>query len=313
MRTFDRYTIDAAGAFMVGELERLDQTLHLPLVMTTWGWDIDLRSDVTIADEVSSFTNTSFAAPGGINPKGKNWVSDKSTAIPGIAVNIGKTDSPMRLWGLELGFTLIELAKSQQVGRPIDSQKYEGMKLKYGMDVDAMIYIGDQDVGATGLINSAKIAPTNADVAWDDPEVTPGDILDSVNEIINIGWKNSAYAVCPSRLLLPPKKYSLLTRPVTLAGSKSLLTYIAEECVANGINGRPLEIFPLKWLVGRGVSGADRAVAYTKNPTFVRYPMVPLQHTPVEYRGLVQLTTYYCTLGEVEFVYPETITYMDGI
>jgi hypothetical protein len=26
-----------------------------------------------------------------------------------------------------------------------------------------------------------------------------------------------------------------------------------------------------------------------------------------------RVTTYYCALGEVEFVYPETISYMDGI
>lgn len=32
MITFDRATVDGSGAFLVGELERLDQTLNLPLV-----------------------------------------------------------------------------------------------------------------------------------------------------------------------------------------------------------------------------------------------------------------------------------------
>ena len=62
--TFDSefsYTRDSTGAFLIGELERLDQTLHDPLVAVTWGRDIDLREDVTIADEVSSFTNSTFA------------------------------------------------------------------------------------------------------------------------------------------------------------------------------------------------------------------------------------------------------------
>jgi hypothetical protein len=132
----------------------------------------------------------------------------------------------------------------------------------------------------------------NAALAWDDEEITPEIILDSVNAMINTCWQQSGYAICPSRLLLPPRKYSLLTRPVTAAGSKSLLTYIAEECVANGINGSPLEIFPLKWLTGRGAAGADRAVVYTKKELFVRFPMVPLQHTPVEYRGLSQVSIW---------------------
>jgi hypothetical protein len=44
--TYDRMTIDSTGAFLVGELERLDQKLHEPLVAVTWGRDIDLREDV---------------------------------------------------------------------------------------------------------------------------------------------------------------------------------------------------------------------------------------------------------------------------
>ena len=60
-RTFDAQTVDSTGAFLLGELERLDQTMHDPLVSVTWGRDIDLRSDVSIADETSSFTNSSLS------------------------------------------------------------------------------------------------------------------------------------------------------------------------------------------------------------------------------------------------------------
>src|SRR5580765_6904879 len=52
--TFDQLTVDSTGAFLIGELERLDPTLHEPLATVTWGRDIDLREDVTLADEVSS-------------------------------------------------------------------------------------------------------------------------------------------------------------------------------------------------------------------------------------------------------------------
>src|SRR5580704_1157212 len=64
-RTHDGRTCDSTGAFLVGELERLDQMMHLPLASVTWSRDIDLRQDVTIADEVSSFTTTTFGSPGG--------------------------------------------------------------------------------------------------------------------------------------------------------------------------------------------------------------------------------------------------------
>jgi hypothetical protein len=73
--TFDQATVDGTGAFLVHELERLDQTLNLPLVNFTWSRDIQLREDVSIADEISSFTNTTFAAAGTPNANGKNWLS----------------------------------------------------------------------------------------------------------------------------------------------------------------------------------------------------------------------------------------------
>src|SRR6266478_6490155 len=78
-RTSDGRTVDSTGAFLVGELERLDLTLHEPLAAVTWGRDIDLREDVTIADEVSSFTLSTYASAGGLGTgntvgNGKAWI-----------------------------------------------------------------------------------------------------------------------------------------------------------------------------------------------------------------------------------------------
>ena len=42
-------------------------------------------------------------------------------------------------------------------------------------------------------------------------------------------------------------------------------------------------------------------------------PMTMLQRTPVQYQSIYHMTTYFCRLGEVEVVYPETIGYFDLI
>ena len=91
------------------------------------------------------------------------------------------------------------------------------------------------------------------------------------------------------------------------------MTYLRENSLCNSINGTPLNIQPLKWLTDRGVSTTNRMVAYTRDASRVRFPLVPLQRTPLEYRSLFHITTYYGRLGVVEFVYPETIGYRDGI
>lgn len=324
MITYDRYTIDSTGAFMIGELERLDKTLHEPLVSITWGRDIDLREDVSMADDASSFTNSTFAAAGSMDSTGKNFIGKNSNAIPGIAVDIGKTSNPLYLWGMEVSYTIPELLSAQQLGRPVDAQKYQGMQLKWQMDIDEMVYIGDTAVGKKGLLNSDSVTSSfveegaKGDTQW--TEKTHDEILRDVNDLIVACWENSGTAVCPSKVLLPPTQFAQITsRKVSEAGNISILQFIEDNCIALKINGKKLDIQPCKWLTGLGTqagspaAGTDRMICYSQDKNRVRYPLVPLQRTPLEYRSIFHLTTYFGKLGVVEIVHPETVLYMDGI
>ncbi|MGT6452417.1 DUF2184 domain-containing protein [Escherichia coli] len=310
MITIDKATVDAAGVFLVGELERLDQTLNLPLVSYKWSRDMPLRSDVSIADEQSSFTNTDLAAAGGVNPNGKNWIGKNSTALPQTNLYIEKTAQPLSLWGMELGWTLPELASAQQVGRPIDSQKYDAMQLKWNMDIDEQVYIGDSDMGITGLLNLSQVTPISAAKAW--ATASPDEIVQDFNLLLSQAWVTSGYAICPKKVGLAPELFGLLaSKKVSDAGNVSVLEYVKINCIAFQENGEPLEIVSMKWAAKRGASGAHRVVAYTQDEKFIRFPLVPLLNTPLEYRGLYQLTTYYGRLGQVETPYGNTIAYMD--
>jgi len=316
--TYDQYTVDSTGAFLIGELERLDQKLHDPLVSVTWPRDIDLREDVTIADEVSSFTNSTFASAGGITPTGKAWISKDANAITGVALDIGKTTHPLYLWGMEVKYTLPELESAQKIGRPIDVQKYDAMKLKHQMDIDEMVYIGDTTYGQTGLFNLSGVTPTNVvaggtgGTTW--TTKTPDEILLDVNNLLTATWAATGWTIMPAELRLPPTQFSyLVSQKVSNAGNISILEFLRNNSMSNAANGRPLNIQPVKWLVGRGAGGKDRMVAYTRDPDRVRYPLVPLQRTPLEYRSLYQITTYFGRLGCIESPYPETIGYADGI
>src|SRR5215471_1258628 len=317
-------TVDSAGAFLVNELERLDPTLHMPLAAVTWSRDIDLREDVTIADEAASFTNSSFAAPGGIVPTGINWGGKVSTAIAGIAVDLSKTAQPLNLWEMELKYSIPELESAIKVGRPIDQQKFEGLNLKHQMDIDQVVYVGDATMNMFGLYNNTAItantavAGASSSTKW--ASKTAAEILADVNTLLTNTWAASGYSVIPDRLLIPPAQYgTLVSQIVSSAGNISILKFLEENNLAAQRGGR-LEIYPCKWSIGMGVGGTpqvlgtvDRAVAYSKDPLRVRYPMTPLQKTPIQYQGIYHVTTYYCRLGNIEFIYPSTFSYLDGI
>ena len=310
MFTVDRATIDSTGAFLVGELERMDQTLNMPLTSVKWSRDMPLRSDISIADEVSSFTNTDFVGVGGPNPNGKNWIGKNSTAIAKTNLYIEKTAQPLTLWGMELGWTLPELASAQQLGRPIDTQMYDAMQMKWNMDIDEQVYIGDSDLGITGLLNLSQVTPISAAKAW--ATATPDEIVQDFNLLLSQAWVSSGYAICPAKVGLAPELFGLLSsKKVSDAGNISVLEYVKINCIAFQENGVPLEIVSMKWASKRGASGAHRVVAYTQDEKYIRFPLVPLLNTPLEYRGIYQLTTYYGRLGQVETPYGNTISYMD--
>jgi hypothetical protein len=326
MKRFTRgfKTKDSALAFYVNQLENLDKRLYMPLTSVSWGRDIKLRPGITMSDESTSFIQSAFAAGGTQSNSNSNnggnlpWLSAETTAIPGVSIDGQKTVLPLRLLGREISFTSVELDRSQRLGTPIDAQKTDALNILYQMATDQMVYIGSTDVGAQGLLNNSAITASgvNAGVSGSTLWVnkTPDEILADVNELIESTWSASAFAVCPGKLLLPPAQFSYIaSQKVSSAGNVSILKFLKENSIALEVNGKELDIQPVKWLTGRGVEGEDRMLAYTNEENRVRYPMVPIRRETAYYMGIRFIAPYIWAFGELELPYPETLQYADGI
>lgn len=316
--TLDAATIDAAGAFLFGELERFDPRLYEPLVEFYWARDIDLRTDVTMGDEFSSFGKITYGAnPGTSSGSRKSFIGANSTAIPTVSTDLNKTVAPLTPWGMTLDWSVFELARAQRVGRPIDIQKLTGMNLKWNMDIDEMVAVGDTGLGYPGMYNNSLVAASNVPNGAAGSPLwslkTPDEILADVNAVLGAAWAASGFTITPRELRLPPLKFAYInSAKVSTAGNMSVLKYLEENSLSNANNGVPLRILPSKWLVGAGAAGTDRMVAYTKREDLIRFPMVALQRTPLQNVGIYQKVDYYGQLGVVEVVRPETLAYADG-
>lgn len=318
-----RYTRDSTLAYFINQLENLDRTIYEPLTSVSWSRDIKLRPGITMSDESTSFTRAAFAAVGSLdNPSsgGGNmpWISAETDTIPGVSVNGQKIVLPLRLAAREVSYTSVELNRSQLTGQPIDVQKINALNLLYNMNIDQMVYVGSSDVGATGLINNASIttsivaAGTSGSTLW--VNKTADEILADVNSLVESTWTAAAWAICPGELRLPPFQFSYISsQKVSSAGNISILKFLQENSIAMQINGRPLNIQPVKWLTGIGTNGDDRMIAYTNDVGRVRYPMVPIRRETAYYKGIRFTAPYLYAMGEMEFVYPETVQYADGI
>jgi hypothetical protein len=317
-------TKDSALSYFVNQLDNLDKRLYMPLTAVSWSRDIKLRPGITMSEESTSFIQSLFAAPGSLsNSNGSNggnmpWISPETTAIPGVSIDGQRIVHPLRPLAREVSFTSIELDRSQLTGQPIDAQKADALNILYQMNIDQMVYIGASEVNATGLLNNPSVATGNVvngasgQSQW--ATKTPDEILADVNTLLESTWSNAAFAVCPGKLLLPPAPYSYIcSQKVSSAGNLSILQFLEENSIALKINGSKLDIQPVKWLTGRGAGSTDRMVAYTNEENRVRFPMVPIRRETAYYSGIRFIAPYLWAMGEMEFVYPDTVQYADGI
>jgi hypothetical protein len=330
-------TVDSTGAFLVGELERLDLTLHEPLASVTWPRDVQLREDVSVADELSSFTVSTFTSGGGLGTgqvagKGKAWIGKDTTQISRVSVDIAKITQPLIPWAKEIAYTVLELESAAKLGRPVDEQKYRALQLAFQMEVDEQVYYGDVPMAFYGLVNSDRRTGQDAvanvaNVAngaqgtslWTNK--TPNEILQDLNEALVSAWAQTGWAVMPTDVLLPPAAFGYIaTQMISQAGSDSVLNYLLRNNITSRQGGAVLDIRPVKWNVGAGVGGTlgtsnghDRMVIYSNDRERVRFPMTLLSKTPIQYDAIWHKTTYWGRLGVLEIIYPETVAYRDGV
>ena len=307
---------DAAGAWLISQLEKFDPIIHQPLATVTWGRDINLRADVSFADESTSYATSTYTASGSAGDVDFSGVND--TSLQGVDVDMEKVTTPLMPWIRQIGFSNIEEARANRLN--IIQERLNAMNLKYQKDVDQMVYVGSNRQKMHGLVNSPKVfnlAPV-ANGAGGLPAAsskTGDEVLADVNELLNSVWQFSGLAFPPSKLLVSPSLYNhLLSRRLEGYGNISLLKFLEQNSLCLSENGKELDVQPVRWLNGIGAAGTDRIVAYTNEPSRVRYPLVPLQRIAApEYRGIHTLQAYQAMMGGVEFVYPETIGYRDGL
>lgn len=304
--------ISSTGAFLVGELERLDQELYAPLADFTWSRDIDLREDVTIADEVTSFMLANYAGGfGSIGGSGKSWIKGMDTTPARVSVETSKVTTPLTPWGMEVSYSIFELQKAMQVGRPIDVQKYDAMKFKHQLDIDQQVYMGDEGIGVKGLLNNDAVVAKSNLGSVNVKTLSAEDAVNLFNTVLESSWKATQYIRIPDTILIPPALFAALASKQLPNVDKNVLEYVLQNNIAVS-NGGKLTIRPVKWLNDSSInSGNGRLVAYTKARDVVRFPLVQLQSMAPQFRDFMQSVPYYGALGGVEFVRPEMVYYGD--
>ena len=312
------FAMDAAGiasgqAFLTSELEKRDMLVRTPLTSFTYSRDIPVRVGGGWAEFVSAM-NVGYGLTGG---SGEGMIgSGSADGIPMVQADFGKD-----LWKTHAIYAgtrvfWIDMQKGNMTGRNIDTLLRDGLRLAYDKHMDENVYVGFAKYGTTGLINNPDVVITNATKTW--ATATPDEILEMVNNAILATWARAAYDLdaIPNHIVLPYEQYNYIaTTKVTNLAEKTILTFLEENNVATK-NGGDLFIGATVWCKGAGTGSTDRMVVYSNKERYVAIDeLVPLTRamtTPNAERFSYD-TAYAGNVSETEVLYPETITYTDGI
>lgn len=259
-----RLAIGDAYAFLMKELEKIDETILEPLSSTDWPRDMPVITGGGILENVSSIDVT-YASTGG---EDDNLIFSETNDIPVIQADFSKSVARCFTFAEYISISVLEKEKMMGIGRDPETFLNKGIRLHCDKTMDRNCYLGFNKVNSTGLCNNPSITRISAAAAsggggttW--AVKTPDEILADINTAISTLWKENDCSPdgLPNHILIPVEQFgALITRKIGSDGSKSIMTYVLENNIASQ-QGVDLVISPCKWCSRAGSSNSDRMVA----------------------------------------------------
>lgn len=316
----DEAGIASGGAFLVSELEKRDPLIRKPLTSYTYPRDIVVKVgggwvDFTSAMSVA-YGITGGSGDGPIQAGGAN-------GVPVVQASMDKGVYKAHVFAAALRVMFVDMQKSNYIGRSLDQLLSDGVRMTYDKHMDENVYRGFTAYGTTGLVNdpdavesTVAAAGTGNSTRWADK--TKEQILADINKAITDTWAAAEYdeSAMPNHILLPYEQYTyILNAMVTDLATETILDYVLKNNVA-AKNGGALFIGATRWCKGAGTGGTDRMVVYVNHERFLQMeelvPLARIMSAPVP-TNVCYDTAYMSNISQVQMLYPQTVTYWDGI
>ena len=312
--------IATGGAFLVSELEKRDPMIRKPLTSFTYPRDIVIQTGGGWVDYVTAMSVAYGITGGGTNSP---VTTGGSNGIPVVQANVDKGAYKAHVFAAALRVMFQDMQRANYIGRSLDNQLPDGVRMAYDKPMDANTYVGMDEYGTTGLVNSPNVTETTvaatgtgSGTEWS--KKTPQQILADINTALTAVWAANEYdeTAIPNHILLPYEQYTyILNTMVTDLATETILDFVLKNNIA-AKNGGSLFIGATRWCKGAGTGSKDRMVVYVNHERFVKVdelvPMSRIMSAP-NVANVCYDTAYMANLSEVQILYPTSILYADGI
>lgn len=231
-------------------------------------------------------------------------------------VDVAFADKSFRVMNGDIGYdyTQEELRRTAFLRKPISERKLVAAIDAYRRHMNDVGLFGETASGITGLFNNASVPQGNAPTGgWG--SATPDNILADINALIQNVWANTAYNDFITDIVLAPSALSTISfKPRSTTSDTTILNFIKQNNIGKTQRGIDINFVPGYGLDTQGAGGTRRMMGYVKSDTrLVMHMPMPLRFLAPQMVGLsVQVPGEYKYSG-VEFRYPKSAYYMDGI
>ncbi len=302
------FTLDSSQAltFLTGQLESVETQMYqkkrapldyealLPISTSAGQW----ATSITYRMKDSVGQGKRHSGKGGDIPRVDVWYSEKT--VPVVSAAIG------------YAYTFDELRKSAKLNLSLDQDRAETAFYAYRAHLNQIGLFGEEEL--TGLFNSPVVPQAQAsNGSWS--TATPEQILKDLNESITQVWTQTKRNSTPNTIILPGSHYALLaSTPRSKGSDKTILQYVRENNIAKAEKNIDIDFRGGLDLDKAGKDQSSRMMIYEKNPVNLVFhiPMPLMFHAP-EQRGLELLVNGEYKYSGVEFRYPKSALYIDGI
>lgn len=238
-----------------------------------------------------------------------NYADDLDRADAQLEENVSR----LRPIGIAYGYNDEELDEAALSGVPLPQAKSDAARRAHEGRHDIIAATGDSKYTLLGLLNQPNAltaTPVNSAhlsvTAWSDKtgEEMVTD-LDMLYRKIPVATNDQEL---PNTLAIPPIQYGLAVDTLWGVG-------ISQDTVIERFQRTHPGVQVIAWnrLVGAGSGNVDRAVAYNRDPGYVKYIEVPFFAKSPQERNLETIVPTKSKSGGVVSFFPLSICYMDGI
>jgi len=306
-----QFSYDAATglAFMISQLSAIEQKMYeVKYKAITYNLLVPIS---TAAGEYATSV-TYFFMDGKTVAK---FIGTKSLNVPISEIGTQKIEVPVELGAVGYEYSDEELGQAMMMGRSLTADKAGVARRGCEEHLQSVAMIGDATHNLPGFLNNSNV--TSATVV--DPgsgtefvNKTPNQIIFDINDFMGDIEVDSLQVESPSRLLLPTAQRNYLAMTPRADNSD---TSILKWIVANSpYLTSEADVIATPELAGAGAGATDRMMAYDYDPDkVVMHIPKPLKFTEPQRHGLGYQVpgTYKC--GGIEFRYPGSARYADGI